>query len=171
MGRASHFCCCTYYTSNMGFFSFLFRRPVVLEDAFFGKLTQEPCDFSESPYCWYAASVLFAPAGAAIECMIDGDSVGPSVAQRAFFQKFEKAYADVLPKITVVAESDSRLPTHPIIHFESTHHLAGLSIPQLTDAPAEWELWFEPIDNSQWGYTITVDMIDDLPQPGIGISA
>lgn len=157
----------------MGFFSSLFSKPIIIEDDFFGRLVQEPCNFSDSRYCWYAESVLFTPTGTEIECMIDADMANPSRPQRAFYQKFESQYAEVLFQISFIVKSDSQLlgVDSKITSFESTHRLAGLTIPRLTDEPVKWELWFEPIDNSHWGYTITVDMIDNIPQPGIGISA
>ncbi|GAA4025422.1 hypothetical protein GCM10022409_06760 [Hymenobacter glaciei] len=137
----------------MGFFSFLFRKPVVLEDEFFGRLTQEPCDFSVSRKCWFAEAVPFAPTGTLIECMIDAENANMLLAQRAFFQRFEKLYVEVLLKISLMVESDFRLKdiASPIIDFESTHRLAGLTIPQQASGPVEWELWFEQIDTSNWG--------------------
>jgi hypothetical protein len=154
----------------MGFFSFLFRKPVTIDDDFFGWLSREPCDFSASRSCWYAKGVLFAPTGAKVECMIDAGIGGPSLAQRAFFQQFEKDYAAILPRITRMVEADFRLP-ESITDFALTHRLAGLTIPPITTELLNWELWFEQADTSQWGYTVIVEMLNDVPQPGIGISA
>jgi hypothetical protein len=79
----------------------------------------------------------------------------------------------LLPKISHIVASDFRLMAgdFPVINLELAHRLAGLTIPQLISGPIEWELWVEPIDTSNWGYTIIVDMIDDVPQPAIGFSA
>ena len=102
--------------------------------------------------------------------MIDAGSSGPSSVQQAFFQEFEKNYSEILPKITGMVESDFRLP-ESITDFALTHRLAGLTIPKMTAESVHWELWFEQIDTSQWGYAVTVCMIDNVPEPGIGISA
>ncbi|MBU6121128.1 hypothetical protein [Hymenobacter siberiensis] len=157
----------------MGIFSFLSRKPVIMEDGFFGRLTQESCDFSASRVCWYAESVLFTPIGDTIMCMIDAESTSSLLAQCSFFKQFEELYSEVLQKIRLIVESEVQWMALdvPIIDFEMTHRLAGLTIPQLTSKPVKWELWFEPVDTQQWGYTVIVDMIDNIPQPGIGISA
>jgi len=102
--------------------------------------------------------------------MIDAGNDGPSSAQRLFFQQLEKDYAAILPQINRIVEADFRRPEY-ITGFVLTHRLAGLTIPSITTKPVNWELWFEQADTSQWGYTVTVDMVDNVPQSGIGISA
>ncbi|MBH8560586.1 hypothetical protein [Hymenobacter negativus] len=158
----------------MDFFSFLFRRPVVLEDDFFGRLVLDGIGQAGSSCCFYAAKVMFQPTGTTIECMIDtADATGPSRTQQAFFQQFEQIYASILPEIVRVIENDSRLLAagSPFVNFTSTHRLAGITIPERASSAVSWEIWFEPIDTSQWGYSVSVDMIGDVPQAGIGISA
>ena len=158
----------------MGFFSFLFRRRVVLDDAFFGRLTLESSSQYGSPYCYYAERVMFYPNGAEIECKIDtADATGPTLMQRAFFQHFEQAYSSLLPEIISVIENESRLLEidSPFVNFASTHRLAGITIPELSKSPVIWDMWFEPVDTHHWGYSVMVDMVDDRPQAGIGISA
>lgn len=157
----------------MGFLSSLFGKPIVMEDEFFGRLTLEACDHSTSGTCFYAENVRFPPTDTEIDCMIDADRTGPTLAQRGFFQRFEKQYIELLPEISALVEVEFKhlVLDFPIENFESTHRLSGLSIPRLNAEPVEWELWFEPIDESTWGYTVTVCMHDDIPQPGIGISS
>ena len=163
-----------YCASGMGFFSFLFPRPAVFEDDFFGHLVSESSGQYGSPYCYYAEQVRFQPTGTGIECMLDtADTNGPTLAQREFFQHFEQVYASLLPFIIAVVENDSQLLAAgtPLINFASTHRLAGISIPELSKASVEWDMWFEPLDTSHWGYSVQVDMVNDVPQAGIGISA
>jgi hypothetical protein len=117
---------------------------------------------------------VFYPTKSTIECMIDiADTAGPIVAQRAFFQRFVQLYATLLPEIIAVVEQDSSLHASGIsfIGFASTHRLAGITIPELNKTPVEWDIWFEPIDTTNWGYSVEVRMVDDTPQVGIGISA
>lgn len=155
----------------MGFFSSWFRKPVVIEDEFFGRLTLEPGGHSASGYCFLAQKVWFSPTGAAIECSINSDSSGPTPSQRAFFRHVAERYVDLLPKISAQVEAELRQLKldYALTNFESTYSLAGMTIPQLNTSPVEWELWFELLDVSTWGYTLTVSMLDDAPQ-GIGIS-
>lgn len=162
--------------SSMGFFSFLFGRSslAALEDAFFGQLTLDGQGGYGSAYCFYAEKVMFHPIGTTIECMLHAsDATGPTLTQRTFFQQVEQLYAGLLPEIIATVENDSQLLAigSSFVGFASTHRLAGIAIPASTSPPVNWEIWFEPIDTSHWGYSVLVDMVDDIPQEGIGISA
>ena len=145
-----------YCVSGMGFFSFLFNKPVIVQDELFGRLTLEGRGQHGSSHCYYAEKVRFRPTGTEIECMLDAtDTNGPTQAQREFFQHFEQVYKTVLPFIIAVVENAPRLLAQgtPLINFVSTHRLAGITIPVLGEASVEWDMWFEPIDTSQWGYS------------------
>ncbi|MBF9142348.1 VHS/ENTH/ANTH domain-containing protein [Hymenobacter properus] len=154
----------------MGFFSFLFRRPIFIGDAVFGRLRQEDADKQTGKAWFITEDLVFPPTGYAISCDIDATADGPSSAQQAFYQHIEQNYNKLTASLIPIIEDGFRnweFP-HRIQDFATEFQLLGLSIPEIDPqctSPVEWYWSFDTVHDAN--HMLTIYMSGDTPLPGV----
>ncbi|MCR5886601.1 hypothetical protein LRS06_02190 [Hymenobacter sp. J193] len=148
----------------MGFFDFLFSKPVYLEDKFFGQL-QWLGDKAQTGYS--EGKRIFQPTGQVLEFNISAQKTGPTAAHSAFFQWVEAQYPALCgaagPLIT--AEFGKWISGFQIQDFEREFTPTFLSIPaNAADPLAEWELAFDTVHDQN--HTVTVCFVGATPVYG-----
>jgi hypothetical protein len=149
----------------MGFLSFLFDKPLTIEDDVFGMLRLEMYGKNQ-PTIWWTESLCFEPTGRNISCSIDAGPEGPTAEQKALFQGIERDYYYLRGLLIPVFEDEFQhwKPNFKIQDFEEEFWLVGLSIPALGTQPVEWDWSFETIHDNN--HMLTIEKHDDVPQPG-----
>ena len=153
----------------MGFFSFLFRRPVLIDNAVFGRLQRESLDKRTGNAWFVTAELLFEPTGKAIGCYIDANENGPTMAQQSFFRHIEQNYAKLISQLIPIIEDEFRnwQPDFHINDFATEFWLTGISIPEIGNhsQPVTWDWSFETIHDAN--HMLTFYMAGDTPLPGM----
>lgn len=120
-------------------------RPFEREDPFFGKLVY--MDMGSKKLSYWEARKLFHPTGESIELFIDAPAPKalPSELQRAFYQRVESKYTDLvesaLPHIRSSYREYNESPM--TVALEQEFFLSSITIPLNPIERAEWELSFE----------------------------
>ncbi|GAA4347405.1 hypothetical protein GCM10023185_02500 [Hymenobacter saemangeumensis] len=150
----------------MGFFSFLFDKPITIEDKVFGTLRQKTYGKNRQT-SWRTESLCFEPTSRNVSCAIDAGPDGPTEKQQAFFQKIEQDYLTLRSALIPVLEDEFQnwKPDFKIQDFATEFWLVGLSIPELGASPVEWEWSFETVHDEN--HMLTISMIDSTPQAGV----
>ena len=158
----------------MGVFSFLFRRPVLVNDEVFGMLERKPYGKHNTEFYFHSYTLPFTPTGYEIECEIKGiptaESQAPTEAQRTFFKQIESHYDQLIGLLIPILKDELAewKPPFDFSNFEKEFRLVYLHIPALDSYPVMWDWSFEINRNNM--YLLSVSMQGDVPQPGIGIS-
>ncbi|TGE23725.1 hypothetical protein E5K00_00490 [Hymenobacter aquaticus] len=133
-------------TVRMGFWSFLFGKPLRLEDQVFGRLRY--FDTPESGGGYWEGETRFTAARYEVGLAIDGPKTGPTAAQRSFYQEIEARYEQMVPAIAqlITATFTKSEPDFVIRDFKQEFQPDFLSLPVIekpdTAEPA-WEIAFE----------------------------
>jgi hypothetical protein len=153
----------------MGFFSFLFRRPVFIGDTVFGRLQQESLDKRTGNAWFVTEELLFEPTGKAIGCYIDAMEDGPTPTQQAFYRHIEQHYAELIPVLIPIIEDEFRKwrPDFRINDFATEFWLTGISIPVIGEQsqPVMWDWSFETLHDAN--HMLTFYMSGDAALPGM----
>lgn len=152
----------------MGFFDFLFKKDVVLQDAFFGAMLFHE-NRREPANNYFECARDFAPIGKQIELGVQGDVEGPSKAQKDFFNRIEAQYASLTLKFAPILEDVFRnwQPDFQIVDFKSEFEPVYLDLPRCTSHPVVWRIVFESSHDGNHHFSVTVH--DFEPQPDVHI--
>jgi hypothetical protein len=153
----------------MGLFSFLFRRPVFIDDVVFGRLRQEIFD-KRTGNAWFVTEELaFTPTGSVIGCDISAAENGPTAAQRNFYRHIEQHYAELVSTLIPVIEDEFQnwRPDFRVGDFATEFWLTGISIPLLNTwpEPIKWNWSFETVHDAN--HMLTFYMSGDTALPGM----
>jgi hypothetical protein len=155
--------------SRMGFFSFLFRRPVFIVDPVFGRLRQVDVDKRTGCVGFIAENLAFAPVSQPVCFHLDATEFGPSQAQQHFFQCLEHKYDTLITGLIPIIEEEFRKwkPGFRIQHFKAEFWPTDISIPLLDASTTmiDWDWSFETIHDDN--HTFTFYMHGDEPEPGM----
>ncbi|MBC8112648.1 MAG: hypothetical protein H7Y04_16490 [Verrucomicrobia bacterium] len=114
----------------MGIFNW-FKKPIVVQDEFFGKLRyMDSKNFAER---YFEGEGVFSATNIKIGYLIDADVSGPTVAQRDFYVHLQNNYEQYVEKIKPVMEESLQdwLPNGKIIDFNNEFTLESITIPRL----------------------------------------
>jgi len=146
----------------MGFWSFLFGKPVKIDDAFFGEMQwiKIPNDPSKS---YFECERYFKPSGEKIGLSVTGVLSGPTQQQKDFFTEVETNYSLLVAKLIplIEAEFGNWMPLPVIKSFVAEFKPIGLDIPACDKLPIQWEIVFDTIHDVN--HTVTVEILDDEP--------
>ena len=152
----------------MGFFSFLFQKPVFIDDPVFGRLRRESFDKRTGKAGFITEDLKFASTGPPIGCYLNTLGAGPTAAQRAFYRRIEEKYAELVPKLIPIIEDEFRnwKPKFQIRDFATEFWLTAISIPELDHTQkVAWNWSFETIHDDN--HMLTIYMHDETPEPGL----
>jgi hypothetical protein len=147
----------------MGFWDFLFGKPVKIGDAFFGEMqwVEIANNLSES---YFECERYFKPSGEKIGVSVTGLLSGPTQRQKDFFVQVEANYSLLVAKLNplIEAEFGAWMPLPIIKNFVGEFKPIGLDIPACDKLPIEWEIVFDTVHDMN--HTVTAGMLDDEPQ-------
>jgi hypothetical protein len=145
----------------MGLFS-LFKRPPIIQDEFFGKLTFMEIKKNQVN-SYFEGKGYFKPTNEEIEFFISADIIGPTKDQREFFTKIENSYDEIISKIQPLIKDELKIWDKgiDIVDFKKEFKLVGLSIPRQKDVSSFWDLSFETVYDEQ--HNITINFKDFEP--------
>jgi hypothetical protein len=147
----------------MGFWSFLFGKPVKINDSFFGELLfMEVKDNPENSY--FEGWRHFKPIDEKIEVGVSGSLQGLTQAQRDFFRQIEDIYALLVQRIIPLIEDTFHewQADFKVNNFAEEFKPVYLFIPNCLQSPVEWEIAFESkpgLVSHNYPYVLTVEMM------------
>src|SRR5882724_9296885 len=128
----------------MGLFNFIFGKPVIIENSFFGQMrfAGNKKDFTKS---YFECSRYFKPKNDVIEIHMSAGVEGPSQKQIEFFENLENNYTEISNSITPLIEEEFRnwKENFKILDFKKEFKPVFLSIPICEEQPIIWEIAFE----------------------------
>ncbi|QHS58221.1 hypothetical protein [Chitinophaga agri] len=127
----------------MGLFSFLFKKPPVIQDDLFGAL--RVVDEGKDGYYMFEGNTFFGPANGEIGILIGSFSPTPTLSQKKFFTTLQQQYDRYVPHMQTRIESEFRKWKQ---HFTVQDFKAEF-IPDFLDIPA-----FDTIDDV-WSLSFT----------------
>ena len=139
----------------MGLLDFLFGKTKTVEDEFFGKLLF--MEFKDTSKNYFEGRRLFKPSNQNIELAIDGNLPGPTETQKQFFQRIENDYKILTEKASslITEEFQNWRPDFQIQNFDQEFWPVHMTIPQIGDREAIWELAFNTSHDRNHTVTIT----------------
>jgi hypothetical protein len=147
----------------MGFWSFLFGKPVKIADAFFGEMQwiKVANDPSKS---YFECERYFKPSGKNIDVSVTGSPSGPTQQQKEFFAQVEAEYSLLIAKLIPLMEAEfgAWMPLPVIKSFVAEFKPIGLDIPACDQQPIEWEIAFDTVHDAN--HTVTVGLLGYEPQ-------
>ena len=147
----------------MGIFDFLFKKPYVIEDDFFGTLRYyEIKKMPENSY--FDGKRHFKPIDTTVDLTIDADKTGPTQTQKDFFKKIEDEFSMIISNITPMIEDlfQNWKEDFKIQDFNREFPTIFLSIPRCETQPNNWEISFATIHDQN--HIIGITMKDWIPQ-------
>jgi hypothetical protein len=147
----------------MGFWSFLFGKPVKIGDAFFGEM--QWVEIANDPSKnYFECERYFKPSGEKIGLSVTGSLSGPTQRQMDFFTQVEANYPLLVSKLIPVidAEFGAWMPQPIIKDFVAEFKPTFLDIPSCDQQPIEWEIVFDTVHDVN--HIVTVGMLGDEPQ-------
>lgn len=147
----------------MGFWQFLFGKPVKINDPFFGEMhwVEVANNLSVS---YFECECHFKPSGEKIGLSVTGTFSGPTQQQRNFFSQVEANYPSLVTRLAplIEAELGCWMPLRVIQNFIAEFKPVGLNIPACDKLPIAWEIVFDTVHDVN--HTVTIGMVDDEPQ-------
>ncbi len=124
----------------MGIFNW-FKKPVIIEDAYFGKL--ELTAFRNSHKNYFSGKAFFSPYNKPVEVLIDGHLPGPTLQQKAFYTNLQEQFNKYCILFTdKLHEEFKDFPHAPIItSFVDEFHLEAIHISRL-ETQQTWSIDF-----------------------------
>ncbi len=137
----------------MGFFD-LFKKPVTLQDSFFGQLHWMGSKDPSKKY--FIGSGMFAPTKETIEYIIEAEASGPTTAQHEFYQYIQTNYDALIEKAIPLIEKEFRqdMEEFKIRNFKKEFKVSSLTIPRLERTPLDWDMSFESIGDEKHFFLI-----------------
>jgi len=147
----------------MGFWRFLFSKPVRIGDAFFGEMLFMEVK-SDPSISYFECERYFKPSGEKIGLSVTGSLSGPTQRQKDFFTQVENDYPLLFTKLIPIIEAEfgAWMPQPIIKDFEAEFKPTFLDIPSCNQQPIEWEIVFDTVHDVN--HTVTVGMLGDEPQ-------
>jgi len=147
----------------MGFWSFLFNKPVKIGDRFFGEM-QWMKIANDPSASYFECERYFKPSREMIGLSVTGSLNGPTQRQKDFFTWVETNYLLLVAKLTplIEAEFGAWMPLPVIKNFVAEFKPAWLDISSCDQQPIEWEIVFDTVHDVN--HTVTVGMLGDEPQ-------
>lgn len=144
----------------MGLFN-LFKKPVIIEDSFFGKLRY--LDFKGPSGGYFEGEGVFSPINQEIGYMIQADISGPTEEQKEFYRELQKNFNCYTEKIRPLVEDEFRnwKEGFEIQDFNNEFTLESLTIPRLDSLPLIWNMSFTTIHDRD--HQVTIDFKDHEP--------
>lgn len=127
----------------MNLFKNIFKKPLVIQDAFFGKMIY--CEVKKKyGSSYFECSRLFSPSQQEIEIGIDGYTDGPSQIQKEFYKEIETNYHDISQSIIPLIEEQFRnwKTNFEIKNFQKEFHPIHLTLPNCKQQPIIWQISF-----------------------------
>jgi hypothetical protein len=146
----------------MGIFSFFFKKKIVIEDPFWGKMTYMEVSKDPNQY-YFECEPYFLPAGKNIEAFVTTDPSGPTTDQRLFFQNIQANYPIFTQKIIPFIEKEFQnwKPGIKIVDFSREFSPISIDIPRLMTGPVTWTISFDSIHDKE--HSIELEMLDFEP--------
>ncbi|WP_210489401.1 hypothetical protein [Rufibacter aurantiacus] len=140
----------------MGIFDF-FKKPIIIEDDFFGKLRF--MKMKDPGKSYFEGKGLFEPTGKEIGYIIEGKESGPEQKQKEFYKWIQENYLELTTKFTPLVEDEfgNWKDNFKIIDFDREFILVGVTIPIQDNTPFEWDMSFDTIHDEN--HQVTVDFI------------
>jgi hypothetical protein len=144
----------------MGLFG-LFKKPVIVEDDFFGKLLFVESKDSSKNY--FEGKGNFSPTNTNIEYVIIADKEGPTESQRQFYRNLQAEFSFYIDKIKPLIENEFRnwQEDFRIVDFNKEFRLVFITIPRIDKEPLKWDMAFTTIHDLS--HHITIDFIEKNP--------
>ncbi len=147
----------------MGFWSYLFGKPIKIGDAFFGEM--QWIEIANDPSkSYFECARYFKPTGKKISLLVTGTFHGPTQHQKDFFTQVEANYPLLVDKIVPIIEAEfgAWMPLPVIKNFVAEFKPTGLEIPLCDQQPIEWEITFDTVHDPS--HIVTVGMLGYEPQ-------
>lgn len=139
----------------MGLLSFIFGKPPVVVDDFFGemKFIEWKKDPSKN---YFECNRHFAPSGKNIELSVDADMPGPTQTQKDFFGAVEKRYDELIAGMTPLIEQNFQGwdMAFVIRDFRSELDPVYMGLPRCDKEPIAWHIGLVLITNRNFHITI-----------------
>ena len=139
----------------------LFKKPHVIEDAFFGKLRYIGSKDASKGY--FEGKGFFMPTNNEIEYLIEADITGPTDRHRIFYQELQDNFKDYIERIRPLIEDEFRnwKEDFRIEDFSKEFTLVCLTIPRPGKTPLTWDMAFTTIHDAN--HHVTIDFIGNNP--------
>ncbi|SFM73933.1 hypothetical protein SAMN05428949_0621 [Chitinophaga sp. YR627] len=138
----------------MGLFDFLFKKPVIVNDALFGELRF--INTRDKAMNFFEAYTFFQPSNGNIEIHIEGNLPGPDEEQKQFFVALQEDYDKYIPQIQTAIETEFRHweKDFTIKHFKQEFTPVFLEIPRFNQERSIWSISFDTTNGK--GHEIVV---------------
>lgn len=145
----------------MGLFS-LFKKAVILEDDFWGKLRF--INFKDSAKNYFEGKGYFSPTNSDTEYLIQAGKEGPTEKQKQFYLDLQAGFSKYIEKIQPLIENEFRNWKEDFIitDFNKEFQLVCITIPWLDKKPFKWDMAFTTIHDLN--HQITIEFVDDNPE-------
>ena len=128
----------------MGFLDFLFPKPKILRDDYFGEMVYH--EYKKTPESnYFECSRYFELINAKIIVDINADNLGPTNYQKEFYLKIETEYNKIKSSLVLFLKSkfEEWNEGFTINDFEKNGSLDTIWIHTFNEGPIEWELFYE----------------------------
>ena len=141
----------------MGFLDFIFRKPIKLENDFFGTMLYIE-DKKNSLNNYFECRRHFNPTNKIIEIGINGTETGPTKKQIDFFKSIEENYTAIAKEISPLIENEFQnwKEDFKINNFQKEFEPVYLQIPLCNEKPIIWEIAFESEHDMNHTFTLTM---------------
>jgi hypothetical protein len=142
----------------MGIFDFLFGKPEIIQDAYFGKLLFAGSKTKVDSY--FEGRFNFKPTGKEIELHISADLNGPSNTQKAFVESIQVNYELVRVESNRLIADEFRnwKEDFVIADFDAEFTAVFLSIPRFVEGQKiEWEIAYESVHDLNHMFTVNFE--------------
>lgn len=146
----------------MGFWDFIFGKPVIIEDDFFGEMI-----FNEWPkkpaFNNFECEKYFKPSSQKIGIGINADKIGPTQIQKDFFKEIENNYDLLIQSFIPMIEDEfgNWKENFKIKDFNVEFEPISLIIPRCDQNVKEWTIAFSSIHDLN--HEFTFEMKDWIP--------
>ena len=144
----------------MGLFN-LFKKPIIIQDDFFGALRF--MDFKDSSKDYFEGKGHFIPTNSETEYLIQADDKGPTDEQKQFYRDLQDNFQQYLEKIKPLIEDEFRnwKEEFEIKDFNKEFTLVCITIPRHDSSPLKWDMAFTTIHDLN--HQVTIDFVDKEP--------
>ena len=145
----------------MGLFN-LFKKPVIVQDDFFGSLRF--MNFKDSSKNYFEGKGLFVPTNSETQYLIHADIDGPSDNQKVFYRDLQANFTQYVEKIKPLIEYEFRnwKENFTIDDFYKEFNLVCITIPRHDTSPLIWDMAFTTIHDLN--HHVTIDFVDVDPK-------